>query len=420
MNLFLKYSVVAILSSHVLAFKYNLTKVTSFPIKYPGFTSLYEIFDNTGDSSKYDLLISTFDPVPFSTDTVQIVPDVGKHLLSNSSNIIPKIVTTKVTWPNEISGVPRSVFNKTMVAIPDGFLVPFKTDGSISLVDIDGKGPYKLTDDQTGKWFYHRVVWKDMDLDGDLDILTCRAREPVIGIGKDSEMLWLENPGNYYTPWRPTVIAHGPDIFVIDAVFNTTDGPRDCLIAAQFFTSSLTIYWVDNKIANWTDVSKIKSRVIDNSIGNVFDVTVADLNNDGKPDLLVTNNGESGSLYAYEVPSDFRSGDFKRHSLAAGFKPGKSGTGKGAPGAAMPVYPNTKVNASKPSILLSGDDDGKAYYLEPLSNEPSDWTYSMMMFLDAGDGTVGELSFADVDGDSFVEVFAPSYSTNELYVYRFT
>ncbi|OPL32889.1 hypothetical protein AM593_02650, partial [Mytilus galloprovincialis] len=201
------------------------------------------------------LLISTFDPVPFSTDTVQIVPDVGKQILSNSR--------------------------------------------------------------------------------------------------KDSEMLWLENPGNYYTPWRPTVIAHGPDIFVIGAVLNTTEGPRDCLIAAQFFTSSLTIYWVDTKIANWTDASKIKSRVIDNSIGNVFDVTVTDLNNDGKPDLLVTNNGEIGSLYAYEVPTDFRSGDFKRHSIATGFKPGKSGTGKGAPGAAMP-----------PSILLSGDDDGKAYYLE--------------------------------------------------------
>lgn len=31
-----------------------------------------------------------------------------------------------------------------MVAIPDGFLVPFKTDGSISLVGLDGEGPYKL------------------------------------------------------------------------------------------------------------------------------------------------------------------------------------------------------------------------------------------------------------------------------------
>ncbi|VDH96420.1 Hypothetical predicted protein [Mytilus galloprovincialis] len=213
-----------------------------------------------------------------------------------------------------------------MVAIPDGFLVPFKTDGSISLVDIDGEGPYKLTDDQTGKWFYHRVVWKDMDLDGDLDILTCRAKEPVIGIGKDSEMLWLENPGNYYTPWRPTVIAHGPDIFAIDAVLNTTDGPRDCLIAAQFFTSSLTIYWVDNQIANWTDASRIKSRL---------------------PILLT-----QPPLFV------FRSGDFKRHSIATGFKPGKSGTGKGAPGAAMPVYPNTKVNADHTWFICQLENSG--------------------------------------------------------------
>jgi hypothetical protein len=46
--------------------------------------------------------------------------------------------------------------------------------------------------------------------------------------------------------------------------------------------------------------------VIDKTIGSVFDVTLTDLNIDGKPDLLVTNNGASGSLFAYEVPSDFR------------------------------------------------------------------------------------------------------------------
>lgn len=79
----------------------------------------------------------------------------------------------------------ESVFGKRMVAIPDGFLVPFKDDGYIYLVDISGstpQGPYKLTDHTEGKWFYHRVMWKDMDGDGDLDILTCRAREPVFSI----------------------------------------------------------------------------------------------------------------------------------------------------------------------------------------------------------------------------------------------
>ena len=68
---------------------------------------------------------------------------------------------------------------------------------------------------------------------------------------------------------------------------------------------------------------------------------------------------------------------------------------------------------------MSGDDDGKAYYFEPVSNNSSDWTYTMMTFLDAGNGTVGELSSADVDGDGFVEVFVPSYATNEVFVYRF-
>jgi hypothetical protein len=74
-----------------------------------------------------------------------------------------------------------------MVAIPDGFLVPFKTDGSISLVDLDGQGPYKLTDDQTGKWFYHRVVWKDMvtykkgALDSQPQVIKFTSCLPMVG-----------------------------------------------------------------------------------------------------------------------------------------------------------------------------------------------------------------------------------------------
>ena len=68
--------------------------------------------------------------------------------------------------------------------IPDGFILPFNTDGAIKFVDISKEptsGPHVITDDSTGKWFYHRVEWVDMDGDGDKDAVTCRAKEPIFG-----------------------------------------------------------------------------------------------------------------------------------------------------------------------------------------------------------------------------------------------
>lgn len=70
-------------------------------------------------------------------------------------------------------------------------------------------------------------------------------------------------------------------------------------------------------------------------------------------------------------------------------------------------------------ILLSGDDDGRAYMFTPNSEDPTDWSYISNTFCDAGDGTVGELAAADVDGDGYVDVFVPSYNQNEVLVYSF-
>ena len=72
----------------------------------------------------------------------------------------------------------EDVFGRKMLVIPDGFLAPFKSDGSLSLMDISGPipfGQYKITDESSGQWFYHRVQWRDMDGDGDLDAVNCRA-----------------------------------------------------------------------------------------------------------------------------------------------------------------------------------------------------------------------------------------------------
>ena len=75
--------------------------------------------------------------------------------------------------------------------------------------------------------------------------------------------------------------------------------------------------------------------------------------------------------------------------------------------------------SSRPLVLVSGDDDGRAYFLEPRSNNTQDWTYTKNVFHDAGSGTVGQIAFADVDGDDFIDLFVPNYNLNDISVYTF-
>ncbi|KAH3882509.1 uncharacterized protein LOC127831467 [Dreissena polymorpha] len=401
----------------------------SFVVKSPAFSTLYKDTSPQGSKPKYNLIVSTFaGPTIFgpSVDSVQLVRDMGMRM-NDISSITPEVITKSVIWPNEISVVPDGIFQEHLLAIPDGFLVPTKTNGAIKLVDVStpghSVGPFIVSEQSNGEWFYHRVEWKDMDGDGDQDIVTCRAREPIIPIifgRKDEELVWLENPsGNYKTTWKTHVLAHGPDVYFRLAQLATGDGAKPCIFTAQFFTESISVYWSTNKNGLFTNATELQSRVIDNSIGRVFDVELADLNNDGRVDLLVTTNGNNGSLLAYEIPDDFRTGRFIKHVIAVGFTPRKPGTGKGAPGSAIAVHAQTNDTNSKPIILLSGDDDGRAYAFEASNVSPTDWNYRKSTFVDAGDGTVGELSAGDVDGDGYSDVFAPSFNENKVYVYSF-
>ncbi|XP_060562491.1 uncharacterized protein LOC132722077 [Ruditapes philippinarum] len=366
---------------------------------------------------KYDFVISTFSAIPFATDTVGIVKGIG-HFMDNVPGIKPETLTTQATWPNEAAGVPDDVFGKRMVIVPYGFILPFKTNGGLKLIDVSTEppsGPYTITDDSTGQWFYHRTRWHDMDGDGDLDAVTCHAREPIFG-SKASELLWLENPnGDVTFAWKTHVLSEGPDIFFEYTTLNTTDGPVECIVTAQFFTKALGIYWTTNSKGLWTNTSEVKSRIIDATIGAVFEVKLDDVNNDGRMDLLVTNNGNNGSVFVYEIPDDFRTGQFKRHVISTGYVPISTGNGKGAPGSSFTARIS---NNTKPIIIVSGDDNGGAYILTANSENKNDWTYTQTTVVTTGGETVGQLACADVDGDGMLELFVPSYSTSVTDVYR--
>ncbi|XP_064610023.1 uncharacterized protein LOC135473979 isoform X2 [Liolophura sinensis] len=390
--------------------------------KHPGFLSLFENDPrNPQPASRYTLLAASFNGIPFSKDYVYGVPKVGT-ILNNLAGASAKILTESVTWPNDISGVPEYVFGPNMVAIPDGFLVPFKKKGSISILNITSdpaQGPYKISDDD-GKteWFYHKVIWKDMDKDGLFDAVTCRATGKELG-GFDGQLVWFKNPGApfFQTTWVPHVIASGPDVYLTPAALPIPDGELDTILIPGYFFRRLSVYWIEPN-GTWTNPDVVKSRVIDDNfeIGPFFDVQVADVNGDGKYDLLATSsNDRNGSLIVYELPDDFRTGQFKKHVIASGFKPKGFGRGKSSPGSAY-VFPSA-TNNTRPSIFLSGDDNGKAYILTPTSSEPNSWDYQMTTFLEVSSGPVGSIVSADVDGDNYKEVFVSAYEKGEINVF---
>lgn len=169
----------------------------------------------------------------------------------------------------------------------------------------------------------------------------------------------------------------------------------------------------------WNDLSKVHSRTVDTTAGALFDVEINDVNGDGREDLLVVSNGMNGSVLVYEIPSDFRTDNFPRHTIATNFVPRSTGQGKGAPGSAFCIRSRSSDRSSRPMILVSGDDDGRAYFLEPNSNSTKDWSYTKNVFHDAGSGTVGQIAYADVDGDDFVDLFVPNFNLNDISIYTF-
>ncbi|XP_067667929.1 uncharacterized protein [Haliotis asinina] len=393
-----------------------------FHAKQAAFIQVEEDIHAVNVLDRYNLVIAAFSGFPFSTDHVYEVAAIGRQLPTiNSTKILD--VSHKITWPNEISQVPDAVFHKELIAAPGGFLVPLKTHGTIGLFDLSvspPRGPFTITSSADSAWFYHRVLWKDMNGDGRIDAVTCRAKKPLFGQAQ-GELVWYEHPatGALEHPWTMHVLAKGPDVYFDFLTLKTPGGTFDCIVTAGFFSKSLNIYWTTDSSNKWNDASKIKSRVIDNTFGEVFDVQAVDLNGDGGLDLLVSGYGaQSANLYSFEIPNDFRTEKFTRHTLAAGFSPRQKGVGHGAPGSAQTVYP-TSSTKGKPLVLLSGDDDGRAYLLKPSSASGSDWTYDKETFLDVGQGTVGEPAVKDVDGDGYKEIFVPAYNQGYVYVYTF-
>ncbi|XP_061416119.1 uncharacterized protein LOC133347664 [Lethenteron reissneri] len=380
--------------------------------------------------SVYDLSLSCFASFSKHPDNVSAIFDVGQKF-HDASLMTPTPITTHVAWPNEVEQVPDGIFPSNYYwTCSEGFMVGGKDNGRVSLWDMS-RGPtavdgvLTLTVDETGnKWFYHRVEWVDMDHDGLKDALTARAQST--GPTGNGQLIWFKNPGlmggQVQEFWKENVLHEGPDVYFRAVQLPLPNGgTKMAIVSTVFWGQQLTVTWTSDPSDNWSDSSKTMSRVIDTE-GWYFDLKFVDLNGDGRKDILATTwsqQGKDGKVLAYEIPDDFMEGTWTKHVLASGYTVHSIFPGNGSPGAPKTFFPRAGSSQKKPTIVLAGDDDGKAYILESVNdNDSNQWAYSNHTLFDAG-GIVGEIAVEDVDGDGFMEIFIPEYSKQLIAVFSY-
>ena len=349
-----------------------------------------------------ELLISSFAFLGSSTvSRLELGPD------ANDGEVLgkPEIVTTKVRWPNGISTVPDSVFGPGYASVGTGFLTPTYTTGQVLITNIYSNENFSLSVPKRD-FFYHRVVWVDMNGDGHPDALTARAKKSIFG-GSTGELVWFEQPKELTKgPWIEHVIATGPDVYFVTADLNH-DGAME-IIAAEFFGEKLSILWREGD--TW------QRRVIDDHIGAAFDLSLADLNNDGKLDLLVTNHMSDAraSIFGYDIPSDYKTGEFKRHTLLSGILTKIRGPNQAAPGTAI-AWPTQ--SGKKPNIVAAGDGSGQVHVLKPASEDPDDWAYTAESALNTT-STIGGMALGTPQADGSTPLYVPAYDESKIYILK--
>lgn len=392
------------------------------------------------------------------------VTDEGRvTALDATTGTVVATTSTPLRWPNAVE--PLSSNTTTSVLVCDGFLVPTKDFGGVyrwtpppsttstaNMEDRDGRMQLLTTPGQ--RWFYHRAIAVDLKGDGvaSNNILTARCRlsalEQGAGIVKTGQLVWLEQQQD--KTYTTHVLATGPDVMFAVADLDPNDGCIE-VIASEFFSERVVVY----SIQQGPEPKVVFRRVIDEDCGRAYACILADLDptnreeypqrvidagstvdclakGDAFSHVLVTSHEcgsaslpvdtsnlsrEGGSLFAYEIPKNWKTAAWKRTTIAEGFQVnGKLNNmiNPGAPGFCY-TFSLRKGDGQPPLIAVAGDCAESAYIFQRAAGGD----YRLLAEIRC-ESTVGSLAvrYDDASG-GFARLYIPCYERDRILVFGF-
>ncbi|ESN94103.1 hypothetical protein HELRODRAFT_186038 [Helobdella robusta] len=399
-------------------------------VKNAALVSLYNDETVLNGSSKYSLLVSTYDTRPNSVDNAYVLDRPGRFL-SDLRKVEPIPFDDLFNWPRQMKQLDDTDFNLDTVLIPDGANIAGKLKGHINIANVTNFKniiTYDITSPRTPNLkvshHYTDAIFKKFSLVGGRDILTCRAVY-VSGVYNNSELVHLKRPtigDPLLAPWKDTVLMKQVcDANLVEIqFFETVLKKWDVVYAAGSNTKQLSIIWAEAKNGtqgNWDDPTHIRMLALESG-RRISDVQAVDVNYDLKVDIIATVESYNGSVEIWELPAkDFRLvANYTRRVLDTYNSRAGVGTGM-TPGAVYVQHPTFK-KVGKPWIFVAGADDGRVYYYVPLSQDVKDWRYAKNVLVDLGARQKASgLAVVDLDGDGAMEVVVSNYVGGQLMVY---